>query len=56
MKKNIDIRTKLFENDVTITELAKRMQQPRQIVNYIINHYELAPEEKTRILEKIERR
>lgn len=56
MKRNIDLRTKLLEEDMTITELAKRMKQPRQIVNYIINHYELAPEEKTKILEKIERR
>lgn len=56
MKKNIDIRAKLFENEVTITELAKRMNQPRQIVNYIVNHYELSAEEKQRILEKIEGR
>lgn len=56
MKRNIDIRAKLFEKDMTITELAKRMNQPRQIVNYIVNHYELAQDEKDRILEIIERR
>lgn len=56
MKRNIDIRTKLFEEDMTITELSKRMKQPRQIVNYIINHYELADEEKQKIYKVIERR